>query len=218
MIWAYVAAVAGGYLLGSVSFAWLVARARGVDLRKHGSGNLGATNAGRVLGWRWFPVVFVGDFAKGFGPTLGLSLTLPELPHLGLACGGGAILGHVFTCFHGLCGGKAVATSVGVIVATAPLVAGVTFALWALVWLVAKGCGARTDEAISPASILAAAAAPVAAWFLVPDPLGPGGWPVTAAVGAMALLILLRHVSNMGEILGKMRGEDRGERSDRDPE
>ena len=127
MIWA-ILAVLGAYLLGSVSFAYFAGKAKGIDLRQHGSGNLGATNAGRVLGMRWFVIVFALDLAKGVVAVLvakeverrtGLSWTP-------IAAAAAVVLGHSFTCFHGFKGGKAVATSLGV--------------LAALVWKVAVVC------------------------------------------------------------------------------
>lgn len=75
------------YLIGSIPFGVLVARAKGIDLRKEGSGNVGATNVGRVLGLRWFFVVFSFDFLKGFGPVLLASLLMMQDQRLDLAAG-----------------------------------------------------------------------------------------------------------------------------------
>ena len=102
------------YLLGSVSFAWIIGRLHGVDLRHHGSHSLGATNAGRVLGGRWFFVVFALDVAKGWAPVFTADRSLgrggdAEMV-LVLLVGVAAVLGHIFSCFHRFKGGKAVAT------------------------------------------------------------------------------------------------------------
>ena len=111
---------------GSIPFSWIITRAvAGVDLRTVGSGNPGATNASRILGRKWFLVVFLLDAAKGSIPALYFA-GLPELSgdpaiRLGMACGLGAILGHVFCPWLGWKGGKGVATGAGVIAALAPL-------------------------------------------------------------------------------------------------
>jgi acyl-phosphate glycerol 3-phosphate acyltransferase len=129
--------ILGAYLLGSVSFAWLAAKSKGLDLRQHGSGNLGATNVGRVMGRSWFFVVFFADLAKGLLPVL-LALMLVEqqqaFPSLPVLVGAAAILGHIFTCFHGFKGGKAVATALGVLIALVYMAAAIAFGVWLLVW------------------------------------------------------------------------------------
>jgi len=118
-----VAAILASYVLGSVSFALLIVRAlNGVDLRTVGSGNLGATNAGRILGRRWAVGVYLLDFLKGLVPTwIGLHAEwdVPAAPYLPLAMlmGGAAFLGHCFPFYLGFKGGKGVATASGVILA-----------------------------------------------------------------------------------------------------
>ncbi|MFW5846405.1 MAG: glycerol-3-phosphate acyltransferase, partial [Planctomycetota bacterium] len=184
------------YLVGSVSFAWLAGRLKGVDLRQHGSGNLGATNAGRTLGGAWFAIVFIADVAKGALPVLLVRLLLPidlvpvELPLLAVLTGAAAVLGHVFTCFHGFRGGKAVATSLGVLIGLVPLVAGLGAGIWLITWLLArKGFGMSSSDAVSPASLLAAAAiAPIQ--ILVHEQAWGRGLPITILVLALSLLVL----------------------------
>ena len=107
------------YLIGSIPFAVVVSRrARGIDLREHGSGNMGAMNAARVLGRRWFPVVFGLDFVKGalatyLGHTLIASWAGID-PVLGAAIGGlSAVVGHCFPIFVGFKGGVGLATTAG---------------------------------------------------------------------------------------------------------
>ncbi len=112
------------YLLGSIPFSYLVARARGVDLRKVGSGNIGGANVWRTCGFGPFLVAVLLDIAKGTAMPLvagyGLGLNEWSVVLIGLA----AILGHTRSIFMGFQGGKAVATSGGVLLATAPLVVG----------------------------------------------------------------------------------------------
>ncbi len=120
---ATLASLVFAYLLGSVPFGLLIARWFGkVDIRTVGSGNIGATNVGRVLGFRFFVVVFLLDFLKGFLPTLDLPelarrATGQELPHLPVGVAVAAILGHNFPVFLKFRGGKGVATSLGAVFA-----------------------------------------------------------------------------------------------------
>ena len=200
------------YLFASVSFAWIVARLHGINLRKAGSGNLGATNAGRVLGGRWFAVVFSADLVKGLVPVL-ISVHLvpgagtdPQRPWLDLAVAAAAILGHSFTCIHGFRGGKAVATTLGVLIGLVWLTAAWAFAIWLLVWaLGALVFRIGRADAVGPASVVAALATPVAHLLAFPQPWAWGHVPVTALVFAAGVLILIRHRSNIGKMLARRR-------------
>jgi glycerol-3-phosphate acyltransferase PlsY len=190
------------YLLGSVSFAWMAGRIRGIDLRQHGSGNLGATNAGRVLGAPWFYVVFVADVAKGLAPVLvarHVASVGDGSPWFDVAVALAAVLGHVFTCFHGFRGGKAVATTLGVLIGLLWQVAALTLGVWLVVW----ACGwtvyrRKATEAVGPASVAAAALAPL--WYVLTDtaPLALAHLPLLVLVVVLALVVLWRHRSNIG--------------------
>src|SRR5690349_6413378 len=115
--------IPAAYLVGSVPFGLMVGLARGVDVRKAGSGNIGATNVGRLLGRKWFAVVFALDFLKGLVPALvaGIFVHLSgQPPHLldyllWLAVAFATIFGHMFSLFLRFKGGKGVATSAGVL-------------------------------------------------------------------------------------------------------
>ena len=135
-----IVAVALSYLSGSIPFAAIAGRLRGVDLRKHGSGNLGATNVFRVLGWKIGIVVFLADALKGALPVLFLPprIVSPRDPLLwAIGCGIAAIAGHVRPVFLGLRkGGKGVATAAGVFFALAPLPMAITFAVFVGIVLV----------------------------------------------------------------------------------
>ena len=122
------AIIVGAYLVGALPFGRLLARARGVDIFAHGSGNLGATNVGRVLGRKFGLLVFVLDFAKGAGPTaaaLGLRDWLGESiwsqGWLEIAAGLAEFLGHCFPVYLRFHGGKGVATGAGIVAVLAPL-------------------------------------------------------------------------------------------------
>lgn len=148
------------YVVGSIPSAYLAGKLKGVDLRQHGSGNLGATNVVRVLGARIGAAVFVVDVLKGFLPVYFLPRYAETLqPNLwALAFGVAAILGHVkpvFLLWRG--GGKGVATATGVFAALAPIPSLIAFAVWLLVFLATRY--------VSLASIAGAITLPTAIWF-----------------------------------------------------
>lgn len=196
------------YLLGSVSFAYLAGRLKGIDLRQHGSCNLGATNAGRVLGAKWFVIVFILDVLKGVLPVLAAQALAnePDFPPdqrswLLLATATAAILGHVFTCFHGFKGGKAVATSLGALIALMPWVACITFGVWLLAWLSCWLAGRLGKAgAVAPASIIAAISAPVAYFILTAAPWATAAMPMTIFLLLLAILVVIRHHSNLRKL------------------
>src|SRR6266849_4997641 len=104
------------YFIGAIPFGYLIARRRGVDILRQGSGNIGATNVGRILGWRFGVLVFLLDFAKGTLPALAAAWLAERvgsgLPahSLEVAAGLAAFLGHMFPIYLGFHGGKGVAT------------------------------------------------------------------------------------------------------------
>lgn len=207
MIWLYIVLPLAAYLLGSFSFAWLAGTIKGVNLREHGSGNLGATNAGRVLGGKWFAIVFLADVAKGVIPALvakvapgwfDLAPSGLQVQLLVMAAAAGAILGHVFTLWHGFRGGKAVATSLGVLIGMVPVVAAIAFGVWLICWLVGAFVLKRGKSAsVGPASVLAAAAVPTAHLATATEPWSTNGLPFTIFVLVLALLVIYRHRKNI---------------------
>lgn len=135
--------VVAAYLIGSVPFGYLAGRLNGIDLREHGSRNIGATNTVRVLGKKWGIPVFILDFLKGFAPLLymryhlGWEVTQFDVGRMGwlLAVLFALVLGHTFTCFLRFKGGKGVATTAGCLVALSPTVGMWAVATW-IVWMV----------------------------------------------------------------------------------
>ena len=112
------------YLIGGIPFGLLLGLMRGVDIRTQGSGNIGATNAGRVLGMRYFWYAFALDFLKGFAPVLVVDLIMRHWHGpvwLPLVTAAAAICGHVFPCYLKLKGGKGVATTFGVVMGVWPV-------------------------------------------------------------------------------------------------
>jgi glycerol-3-phosphate acyltransferase PlsY len=182
------------YFYGSIPYGLLLARlVKGVDLRTIGSGNIGATNAARVLGFKFFPVVFALDFTKGFLPTLAAWLLAGGSPQpLVVAAAVGGILGHVFPVYLRFKGGKAVAAGTGAFVVLTPEAVGVAL----LTWLVVFGIW----RYVSLASICAAAALAVSCWWFTPDATTVGTLgPAAACLGGMLVIVL--HRSNIKRLL-----------------
>lgn len=205
MLWPWLLPVAA-YLLGSVSFAWIAGQLKGIDLRQHGSRSLGATNAGRVLGREWFFAVFALDVAKGWAP-VALVSRLPGCEGntlLLLSVGAAAVLGHVFPCFHRFKGGKAVATSLGVLIALLPWVAVLSFSVWLLVlfpqWAVS---GRSRSDAVGPASVVAAVAAPIIHLVIAQEPWSGPELPLTVFILFLSVLVVLKHRNNIAKLLGR---------------
>ena len=191
-----IVAVLLSYLSGSIPFAAIAGKLRGVDLRKHGSGNLGATNVFRVLGWKIGVLVFLADALKGALPVFYLPprIVSPRDPILwAIACGIAAIVGHVRPIFLGLRrGGKGVATAAGVFFALAPIPMAVTFVVFVVVVL-ATGY-------VSLGSMISAVVLP--AFLLVTLGLRSPLFVVSAII---ALFVFWTHRSNIGRL---RRGEE----------
>ncbi|HQR18577.1 MAG TPA: glycerol-3-phosphate 1-O-acyltransferase PlsY [Gemmatimonadales bacterium] len=154
-------ALALSYLLGAIPTSYLAGRLfRGIDLRQHGSKNLGATNVYRIMGWRYAIPVGLFDVMKGAVPVLMLGPAVSSASWFPLLCGVCAVVGHVFSVFVGFKGGKGVATSAGVVLGLAPMAVGICLVVWALiVW--ASGY-------VSLGSIVAAGVFPGLVWVLYP--------------------------------------------------
>ena len=149
------------FFLGSLPFGHWLALVRGIDLRNQGSGNTGATTVGRVLGKKWGIFVFVLDLGKGW-IAVALAKSVGNLPETwAVTVGVFAVLGHVFSPWLGFRGGKGVATSAGILIGLAPLVAlGV-----ALIWFLAF----QMSRTVSVASLCAATAFPLFVFWLMPE-------------------------------------------------
>ena len=195
------------YLVGSIPASYIAGRlARGIDLRDHGSGNLGATNVVRVLGWAWaIPTAFF-DIAKGFAPAW---FATSLLGIAGVESGGGtpeawtlaiglaAVLGHVFSIWVGFRGGKGIATALGVFLALSPLGVGGAALVWVALVL--------TTRYVSAGSISAVVSLPFFVYW------AEGGFdPATGApglIGPLGLAVLVAvlgtwaHRANIGRLL-----------------
>ena len=193
---AYIIIIVATYFLGSIPTGYLVGRARGIDIRTVGSGNIGATNAMRALGKPAGIAVLLLDALKGYAAVAWVCpsvLTIFNGPAAGvqtlsIVAGITAVLGHNFTCWLKFKGGKGIATSGGAYLALAPLAVGIAVAAFVLAVVLTRY--------VSIGSIAAAVALPAAVWCL------PGNHLflrlVTTAVGAMAIY---KHKSNIKRLM-----------------
>jgi len=195
----YLGAAIVGYLLGSCPNGLLIARSRGVDIRKHGSGNIGATNVLRVMGKKWGYLVFALDAFKGFAAVrlalvLAFALNPNGLHHelVGIVGGLAAILGHTFPVWLRFRGGKGVATSAGVLLGLMPIAVISVFLVWLALF---KG-----TRYVSVASIGAAAALPffVALYLRINMVAGASLLPFSILIAGV---VIWRHRSNIQRLL-----------------
>jgi glycerol-3-phosphate acyltransferase PlsY len=190
----YIFALLGAYFLGSLPTGFLVARAKDIDIRKVGSGNIGATNAMRILGRPAGSFVLLVDALKGFAAVclcafLGRKFyATADLETLCIVAGIGAVLGHNYTCWLKFKGGKGIATTAGVYLALAP---------WALlVALVVFILSVVLTKYVSVGSVTSAIALPATVWVMTPHNVFLGS--VTTALGALAIY---KHKSNIQRLM-----------------
>lgn len=192
-----------GYLCGSIPFGLLIGKLKGVDLRKVGSGNIGATNAGRVLGKKYGLLCFALDLLKGAAPVAGAGAWFGLLGHadapvvsiwLWLGVAVAAVIGHIAPVWLGFKGGKGVATSLGVLLGIWPFLT-VPAVFAGLTWLLFTS----VFRYVSLASVIAAAVLPGYLWLTSVAM----GWradrvaPLLIVSGAMGLLVIVRHRGNL---------------------
>ena len=178
------------YFAGAIPTSYLAGRLfRGIDLREHGSKNLGATNVYRTLGWKYAIPVGLVDIAKGVVPVLVFAPRTSDSQLFALACGVAAIAGHVFSVFVRFRGGKGVATAAGVMLGLAPLALGVALVIWIVVL--------KLSGYVSLASIAAAAGFPLAV-YLLDRPDQPG---ILWLVALVAAAIIWLHRANIRRLL-----------------
>jgi len=198
--------VLAAYLLGAVPFALLLGRLRGIDIREHGSGNVGASNLGRQLGKAWAIAAFLLDAGKGFAPVLGYGLLAGlvggeargVLATLGwLAVGAAAMVGHVFPVWLKFRGGKGVATGLGVVLGLYPMLTAAGLVA-GLIWPLAVWWSGY----ISVGSMIAAALMPVLALIagLALEQQAGEIVVLVLATLALGLLVIVRHRGNIARL------------------
>ncbi|MEG2328150.1 MAG: glycerol-3-phosphate 1-O-acyltransferase PlsY [Akkermansia sp.] len=199
------------YLLGAIPFGYLAGRLRGIDLREHGSCNIGATNAIRVLGKKIGLSVFFCDALKGFLPVYlwmmwingvdagGAEVDVSWFSVIGLVCVAFAtILGHTYTCFLHFKGGKGVASTGGVLFAISPLICGIAFVVWFILLFVTRyvpvpcrgGAVAMIIAAMYRFDFFA-----MDGWRIRPE------WVILVFLTLIALLVIYKHKSNIVRLL-----------------
>ncbi len=182
--------VLAAYLMGAIPNGLLLARLKGIDLQKVGSGNIGATNVFRCVGKSWGIAAFILDAVKGFVPAFVFPRLMDGAPAwLGLACGVAAVAGHNWPVWLKFKGGKGVSTSAGMLLGIAPGAVGIGFAVFAVTVALTRW--------VSLGSILAAIAVPAAYIGLH----GTDNRLLTGALIVMGLLVILKHRANIGRLL-----------------
>lgn len=196
--------MAVAYLLGSLPFSvWVGKVFYGKDVRDYGSGNAGATNTWRVLGWRAGLPVLILDIGKGFAATFlpvlaqfltpSLAINPEGLLWLRLLCGSAAALGHIYPLLAGFRGGKAVATLLGVVLGLMPMAAVGSLVVFILSLVIFR--------MVSMGSILAAVSLPLMVWIM-PSAIQQ---PLLIFSALIAILVLVTHKKNIRRII---RGEE----------
>ncbi len=185
------------YLIGAIPFGLLIGRLVGADVRRAGSGNIGATNVGRVLGKKLGALTLVCDMAKGFLPVWLAASLLPDTTAnrewLVMACGLATVVGHMFPLYLQFKGGKGVATALGVFLFISP---------WSVLISLLVFSGALTAfRYVSVASLTAALLIPLWLWLLGESPV------ILLTALAIVVLIWFQHRSNIGRLL---RGTEKG--------
>ena len=194
---AYILTLLIAYLLGSIPTGFLVAKARGVDIRTVGSGNIGATNVFRIVGTTAGVFVLLADAVKGWLAVVvaarwvwgwcGPATSEETLEWFKLVAGVAAILGHIYTCWLYFKGGKGIATSAGVLVGLVPIALLIILGVWIVVFALSRY--------VSLASISASFTLPFAAW-LVGESM-----TIIVAVAGLAALAIYKHKSNIQRLM-----------------
>lgn len=218
------------FVFGSIPFSFLVARAKGVDLREHGSGNPGATNLGRVLGRPYFFLGFALDMSKGLTPSLLTGWTLGTLGDMAVAPGdawvwlgamAASVLGHMYTPFLKFKGGKGVATGLGAMLGVLPaltiagagalVVFGVSLALWRMVGVASSLAAASLPlwvhlafahyETIQEKRVASQSQFSDAPASAIDQMVVNHAMPFIIVTSVMALLVIVKHRGNLARAL-----------------
>ncbi len=191
----YLAVAGAAYLLGSIPTGYLLARAKGIDIRTVGSGNIGATNVMRILGKPAGIFVSLMDALKGWVAVEGVThlvfflfgKPLSEPSVFRIVAAFAAVFGHNYTCWLNFKGGKGVATSAGVLAALVPSALMMSLSVWVVLIALTRY--------VSIGSIVGSFTLPFTTWFTTKDP------PLTIATGAMGALAIYKHKANIQRLL-----------------
>ncbi len=191
-------AIVGSYLAGSIPFSYLAGKLlRGVDLREHGSGNLGASNTFRILGALPGAAVMLLDIAKGFVPVFlagGISETAGVSVHwIMLACAAAAVMGHMFSVYLKFTGGKGIATSAGAFLAISPYATLGAIVVFALVF--------STRRIMSLATLSGSVSLPVFVYFVGRLGWWHSHWSYLVVTVALEIVIIYKHRGNIRRLI-----------------
>lgn len=189
------------YLAGSIPFGFVIGKCHGVDIRREGSGNIGATNVTRVIGPWWGKLCFLLDFLKGFlasGAVIlltGSGTFSDPAGILPVAAALAVVLGHIYPVYLKFKGGKGISTAAGAVFPLCPLAVLIALAVWIALFL--------TTRYVSVASIAAAAVLPVTAviLYLFKLPGATDSLPVVVLFILLGDLAILKHISNIKRLL-----------------
>jgi acyl phosphate:glycerol-3-phosphate acyltransferase len=190
MNWQIVNLTILAYLIGSIPFGLIVSRLKGVDIRQHGSGNIGASNVFRTMGWPYGCGVFILDALKGYGPTL-LALGMTEHAIVHISIGLLTVIGHSLTVFAHFKGGKGAATALGMLLALSPDVFLIVFIIAIALILITRY--------VAPVTLFCSLLTPILLYVF--------DYPIeyVGIVSVMAIFIFIRHKENIKRLL---RGEE----------
>ena len=188
------------YLIGSIPNGYMMGKFNGLDIRRHGSKNIGATNVRRILGRPWGIACFILDFLKGVIPVMVIGHMIASNWAIGAGYGGllaaiGAVLGHVFPVWLMFRGGKGVATSLGVVCGLAPL----AFLVGILVWLLSYYVLYR--GVVSVASMLAILMMAVSSLIFKMTIFPHLSWVTIFLLFLLAIIVIVRHRENIKRLL-----------------
>ena len=197
--------IVAAYVIGAIPFGLIVGKMRGIDVRTAGSGNIGATNVGRLLGRKFFFAVFVLDMLKGLVPMALASVMIRHLPPDAamflqiLAVGFAAIVGHMFSVFLQFKGGKGVSTSAGVLLGLWPY-----FTLPGVVVILIFSVLLKTTRYMSIASMIGSLCFPLAYLVFAAAfhwPVIGAQWPLLLFAVVVPVMIVWKHRSNIGRLV-----------------
>ena len=195
----YLLVAVAAYLFGSIPWGLIIASSRGIDIRAHGSGNIGATNVRRVMGKGWGRLCFLLDFLKGLLPVLAVKILAKEgvIPNWGdlavILAALGVVAGHNWSLYLKFKGGKGVATTMGLLLIIAPL----SLLIFALVWVVVF----YMFRYVSLASIVGTLTLPLSAWLLSISHVYHMPETLITFLGFLAILSIVRHAGNIKRLL-----------------
>ena len=187
------------YLFGSIPWAFIIGRIKGIDIRQHGSGNTGATNVMRVLGRKWGILCFALDCLKGLLPVIAVKILISQevlaaSPEAFVITAGLAVVaGHIWSVFLKFKGGKGMATAGGVLIGIAPY----SFICIILIWIVVF----YSTRYVSAASIIAAVALPFSSFIFSKTGIWPLSVPFQIFLLALSVITIAKHHSNIRRLI-----------------